>query len=563
MVLDERVAALFPDAPGAAELRRRRARRRRRVAATGAVAVVVAVSLVASQAFGSAGPGYRTATVVRRDVEATLTGVATIEPVMQAAVAFPVAGTVATVAVAPGQAVVVGQSLATLSTEALVQTLHAREATLANAQLTLERALAGESVSAGNGAGGSPTGTTHTAAVTTSARSITVVAATTSGRAAAQQAVLDAQQAVDAALADASTAMAAANAACAGIDSGSAPATGADSTTAADPTGTAACRRALEDVMTAQQSVAAAQTHLAQATAALDRILAQEAAASGAAAAGGSGGAAASSGSGSTASAPSSADLVQYQAAVDAATAGVAVAQQAIAQATIVSPIAGTVVAVGVVPGEAVSAASTTATVTIVGAGGFEATTTVGVDHIGRVAPGQTAAVLPDGATTPIAGKVTAISVTGSTVSSTVAYRVTIGLDGDTATLPNGSTGRATIVTDRAAGALAVPTSAVTTAGSRHTVRVLDGGTATDVQVEVGVVGASFTQVTGGLDLGRTVVLADLAEPLPGSATATATTATAGDRRRAFGSGGAFPGGAFPGGGTGSFRPGAGSGAAR
>ena len=53
-------------------------------------------------------------TVADHDVDAVLNGVATIEPVSQATVAFPVSGTVASVDVEVGDRVAVGQTLATL-----------------------------------------------------------------------------------------------------------------------------------------------------------------------------------------------------------------------------------------------------------------------------------------------------------------------------------------------------------------------------------------------------------------------------------------------------------------
>ena len=72
-------------------------------------------------------------------------------------------------------------------------------------------------------------------------------------------------------------------------------------------------------------------------------------------------------------------------------------AQQALAQATIVSPIAGTVAEVGLVKGGAVTVASTTAMVLVVGSGGYEATTMVPVAEIPHVRVGQVASVTPDG----------------------------------------------------------------------------------------------------------------------------------------------------------------------
>ena len=48
---------------------------------------------------------------------------------------------------------------------------------------------------------------------------------------------------------------------------------------------------------------------------------------------------------------------------------------------------------------------------------------------------------------------------------------------------------------------------------------VLDGTATEPVAVQVGVVGTTWTEITAGLTAGQQVVLADLGEPLPGSAT--------------------------------------------
>ena len=58
---------------------------------------------------------------------------------------------------------------------------------------------------------------------------------------------------------------------------------------------------------------------------------------------------------GTTTTGPSAADLASYQRAVDSAAAAVAVAEQAVSQGTIVSPIAGTVSAVNLAVGQSVT----------------------------------------------------------------------------------------------------------------------------------------------------------------------------------------------------------------
>ena len=183
-------------------------RRRRRLVASGVVvAVVLAGGAAVAGADADAGARYRTTKVATRAVDEVLHTVATVEPVSQASVAFPVAGTVVSVDVAVGDAVVVGQPLATLDTDALEATLTERQAALDQAELVLEKALDGESVG-GTGNSGD-------------AQTIALTAPSPSGDAdtelsAAQHAVLDAQRQVDTDLLAAQQALVGATQICAG-----------------------------------------------------------------------------------------------------------------------------------------------------------------------------------------------------------------------------------------------------------------------------------------------------------------------------------------------------------
>jgi HlyD family secretion protein len=188
------------------------------------------------------------------------------------------------------------------------------------------------------------------------------------------------------------------------------------------------------------------------------------------------------------------------------------------------------VVAVNLNLGDTVDAASSTANIVVQGDGGYEVATTVSVDRVGQVAVGQPATLVPDGGRKALTGKVAYVSVvptTGGTSnnqsSATPTYLVIVGLDRSEANLQNGSTGTVSITTGSATAALAVPTSAVTTFGNRHTVEVLDGGTTRQVAVTVGAVGDTWTEIKGGLVVGQQVVLANTSEPLPSSATQSAT----------------------------------------
>jgi len=225
-------------------------------------------------------------------------------------------------------------------------------------------------------------------------------------------------------------------------------------------------------------------------------------------------------GGGATTKSPTASDIAGYQQDVDAAQSALDVAYLAVAQATIASPIDGTVIAVNIAPGDSVSAGSATETIVIQGAGGYEATTTVSLADVADVKVGATATVLPDGSSTAFNGKVVSVAVVPTTsTAGTSSFAVAIALDGDTSALHNGGIGSVAIVTGSTEPTLAVPTSAVTTDGSTHTVQVYDGTTVTTTRVEVGVIGPVWTQITSGLTEGQQVVVAELDKPLPSSAT--------------------------------------------
>lgn len=577
---DERIDALFGTIPSA----RRRAPRR--IAAAVVAVAVLAAGTGSVVTFAGAEPAkdYRTAEAQLRPVAATISSVATIESVNQAAVAFPVDGTVASVDVEVGDEVAVGQALASLDVAQLERDLNTRKQTLADAELALAKALAGESTSSnapgsgssGSGAVGSGaavSGSSNSNTSTQAAVATTVVPVTTSVPATAatpttntdelaglQRAVVDAQRAVDTALAESTAALDAAATVCDDIDvaaADNASVATADDTAAIDTSSVSAvsnsiasCQTALAAVQRAQAATAAAQQTLATDSAALDTYRNSTAAtpaagptgsSSGAdssansASAGANAGSAASSGaptvsgsaaSGSTtsgatdaSSTPSAAELVALQKTVSAAEMQVLVAQQAVARASIVSPIAGTVVAVGIAADDSVTAASSTQMVLIQGTGGLEAVTTVALTKIADVAVGQPASVVPDGSDQGLEGTVVAVAATADSSSGSTSFRVTIGFADADVALGAGTTGTATITTSDAVDAVAVPASAVRWEDGNPTVSIVESGVAESAVVSVGVVGSDWIEITDGIEVGDDVVLADLAEPLPSAAT--------------------------------------------
>ena len=144
--------------------------------------------------------------------------------------------------------------------------------------------------------------------------------------------------------------------------------------------------------------------------------------------------------------------------------------------------------------------------------------------HIGQVVPSRRRR----GHT--IAGStVVTIAAQPDADSSPTTYRVT----SPSAVTPVPSLGTlSTTATD----ALAVPSSAVSTVGGRHVVRVVDGSTVTETQGRGRRRRRHVDRHHGGLTAGQQVVVAHFGEPLPSSATS-ATQATSRAVQRTFGGG--------------------------
>src|SRR5437764_6421979 len=468
--------------------------RRRRGIVAGGVAVVVVAGVLGGKALADSSSqvaSFRTAVVKRATVSQTEQRSGIIEPVAQGTVAFPISGTITGVSVQPGQAVTAGQTLATLDTSALQAQLTAQQAQLAAAELTLDNAL--------NGVSSTPSGSARATSTTSTSVARSSASSNTSSLNDARQAVASGQQRVDGTLSTAKTALGAASSSCGTSKAGgSSPSSTTSSTSPTSTTSTttpsqsAASQQCIDDLqasLNAQQQVASAQSNLAQAESKLDALLAN------ASPSGGSSQQQATTRSAAAASTPSlsgptSAELVADQATVDAAQANVTAAQQNLAQGTVVSPIDGTVAAVNMKTGDHVGAASSTENVIVVGPGGYEVTTTVPVTDIGNVKPDQDATVVPDGAGSSLDGKVVSIGVVPTTSGSNTVYPVVIGLNGSPDGLRNGGAAAVTITLNRVADVLAVPTSAVRSAGggAMHIVTVVSGSKTSTVPVQVGAV---------------------------------------------------------------------------
>jgi multidrug efflux pump subunit AcrA (membrane-fusion protein) len=212
----------------------------------------------------------------------------------------------------------------------------------------------------------------------------------------------------------------------------------------------------------------------------------------------------------------SAAKLAADQAAIDAAEAQLTAAEQDLAAATLKSPAAGKVAAVGLIAG----ASSSGKTITIVGTGVPGVDATVSLSEANLVKVGQSVSVAVDGLAKKLHGTVESVGLLSSTSDSTTTIPITVELDADSPDLFDGSGADVVITTGTAADVLAVPNSAIQSgAGGRHTVTVLNGGKTSTVRVTLGVAGPDLTQIKSGLKVGDQVVLADFSQSLPSSST--------------------------------------------
>jgi RND family efflux transporter MFP subunit len=214
------------------------------------------------------------------------------------------------------------------------------------------------------------------------------------------------------------------------------------------------------------------------------------------------------------------ATLARDQSSIDTARAALVRAEAALDKARLAAPIAGTVAAVDVSPGESVDA-STVAVVVNGDDGNVTVTIDVTENDIRAIEVGQSATVAPDGSSDPLPARVTSIGLLSASDSGTASYPVEVSLAGAPMSLASGSDATVSVVTATARNVVTVPSSAVSVAagGSSGVVRVLTGDKVTSTPVQVGAVGALRTEITSGLNTGQRLVLADLSQALPSSST--------------------------------------------
>jgi membrane fusion protein, macrolide-specific efflux system len=265
-----------------------------------------------------------------------------------------------------------------------------------------------------------------------------------------------------------------------------------------------------------------------------------------------------------TSSAP---EIDSDEAAVAAAESQLDSAQTELADATLVAPISGTVVAMNLSVGQSVSggasgsgsastssaassttsssdaSSSSTAEIQIQDMSSYEVQASVSASDVGQVKVGDQVDITPSSSSSTVFGTVSSIALVPTVTSGVATFPIVISVTGDPAGLYSGVSANVSIIVLEQADVLTVPTSAVHTDGGSSFVYELAGGEEVTHPVSVGAIGSTLTQITSGLKSGDRVVLAKRSASIPASG----TTSEGGFAR--FGGGGGLTGGGFGGGG--------------
>jgi hypothetical protein len=100
--------------------------------------------------------------------------------------------------------------------------------------------------------------------------------------------------------------------------------------------------------------------------------------------------------------------------------------------------------------------------------------------------------------------------------NNVVLYPIQVSLDTAPTGVGVGSTASLSITTGTATGVLEVPNAAITTIGTNHTVTVRRDGTDSVVQVGIGMISDTVSEITSGVTAGDVVVLPSPATPTTG-----------------------------------------------
>jgi RND family efflux transporter MFP subunit len=228
-------------------------------------------------------------------------------------------------------------------------------------------------------------------------------------------------------------------------------------------------------------------------------------------------------------------DIGQAREAVASAELALKQAQNDLDNGVLKAPFPGTVVTVGINPGDQVG--TNTAAVTMLDPDLIRVDANVDESNIVRLRAGMPVTVTFDALQgRQFQGVVAVVTPSGVTQQGVVIFPVTVVFNALGFTIPPGTTANLRIVTDSKQNVLAVSTRAIQRQGRNSFVNILQNGKLVQVPVTTGLTGDGFTEITSGLEDEQVIVTS-------------VPQATGG------GAGGAFGAGGLPGLGTGAPAP--------
>ncbi|MEX2486464.1 MAG: efflux RND transporter periplasmic adaptor subunit [Nitriliruptoraceae bacterium] len=202
-----------------------------------------------------------------------------------------------------------------------------------------------------------------------------------------------------------------------------------------------------------------------------------------------------------------SGDVAQADAEVARTAAQLAQARRDVQNATLHAPVGGVVAAVNVQVGGTVSTSSGAA-VELTDVGARAAVARFSEADATRLAIGQPAVITFDAIPgVAVNAQVSRIDPTPTLTGNLVQYGVELAFDDLPDGIRIGQTITVEVVTGQADDVLYVPATTVTTLGTRSTVLVYDGESTVERDVEIGLRGDQFVEITAGLAEGDVVVL--------------------------------------------------------
>jgi RND family efflux transporter MFP subunit len=190
------------------------------------------------------------------------------------------------------------------------------------------------------------------------------------------------------------------------------------------------------------------------------------------------------------------------QAVVAQAQAAAANAQVALGNAALVAPFSGTVQNLTAQVGQVVSPGAPV--MSLVNNSGLKIQTYVSETDVANVQPGDAAVVTLDafGTGTAFPATVTTVDAAQTQVNGAASYMVTLHFTNPNSQIKDGMTGNVHIVEAEHDNVIAVPSNLVINNDGSYFVLVQSGSTVTRQPVQIGLVGASSTEITSGLNVG-------------------------------------------------------------